>query len=547
MDISTLIKSERSQHIGKKQEFLIQDNIGCSISIKQQEKMLKHLPKPSSSKEGNMFARRPTFLLLIIAATIFISELLIMIFLKQLLPLPHFKEALIDSALLSIVVFPTLYFLVFKPLSSQEDKLVEINENLESLVRERTKELFITNKNLRQEIAKKEKIEIEHNKLETQFVQIQKLEAIGLLAGGIAHDFNNLLTPILAYSEMAILELPENSKVRKNIKVIHSAGKKAAEITQQLLAFSRKQPLEIQAINLYEIVTNIGKILNRLIPDNIELNIHGIPTEWKVLADPIQIEQILMNLVVNASDAMPDGGKLDLTLTETKIVEHDDKLSKGLKKGDYISLQVIDTGIGISSENIDKIFDPFFTTKEVGKGTGLGLSTVYGIVKQQKGYIYVASELGRGTTFSLFFPKLEAKEKAFIKKVVEKTTYEHGTESILVVDDELEILVLVESLLTNFGYKVKTAKNGTEALQLVKGTDFMPDILLTDVIMPEMNGKELASKLTELVPGLKVIFMTGYATDIIAKHGILTPHTNLLAKPLTIKKLSYKIRNVLDQ
>ena len=509
--------------------------------------MLKHLPKPSSSKEGNMFASRPSFLLLIIAATIFISELLIMIFLKQLLPLPHYKEALIDAAILLIVVFPTLYFLVFKPLSSQEDKLLEINENLESLVRERTKELFITNKNLRQEVSKKEKIEIEHNKLETQIVQIQKLEAIGLLAGGIAHDFNNLLTPILAYSEMAILELPENSKVRKDIKVIHSAGKKAAEITQQLLAFSRKQPLEIQAINLYEIVTNIGKILNRLIPDNIELNIHGIPTEWKVLADPIQIEQILMNLVVNAKDAMPDGGKLDLTLTETKIVEHDDKLSKGLKKGDYISLQVIDTGIGISSENIDKIFDPFFTTKEVGKGTGLGLSTVYGIVKQQKGYIYVASELGRGTTFSLFFPKLEAKEKAFIKKVVEKTTYEHGTESILVVDDELEILVLVESLLSNLGYKVKTAKNGTEALQLVKGTDFMPDILLTDVIMPEMNGKELANKLTELVPGLKAIFMTGYATDIIAKHGVLTPHTNLLAKPLTIKKLSYKIRNVLDQ
>jgi C4-dicarboxylate-specific signal transduction histidine kinase len=180
-----------------------------------------------------------------------------MFFLWQVLPLPHYKEALIDATLLSIVVFPTLYFLVFKPLSSQEDKLVEINENLESLVRERTKELDITNKNLRQEIAKKEKIEIEHNKLETQFVQIQKLEAIGLLAGGIAHDFNNLLTPILAYSEMAILELPENSKVRKNIKAVHSAGEKAAEITQQLLAFSRKQPLEIQAINLYEIVTNI--------------------------------------------------------------------------------------------------------------------------------------------------------------------------------------------------------------------------------------------------------------------------------------------------
>ncbi len=381
-------------------------------------------------------------------------------------------------------------------------------------------------------------------KMEKQFLQAQKMEAVGNLAGGIAHDFNNLLSAIIGYSEMALTDLSSNHPAWEKIKIIMDAGEKAAMLTRQILAFSRKQILEIKVINLNSVVENMSKILRRVIGDDVQLEINTRPAAKNVKADAGQIEQVLMNLSVNARDAMPDGGRL---IIETENIELDEEYARnheGVEPGSYVMLAVTDTGVGMNPEVQEKIFEPFFTTKG-DKGTGLGLSTIYGIVKQHGGHIYVYSEPNVGSTFKIYLPSTgEEKEEEVLYN---HGTISQGTERILVVDDEPSIRRLIMDTLQPLGYRLLEASCGREALQINKTTDGEIDILLTDVVMPEMNGMELADIIRESRPSIKVIFTSGYTDRTIFNHDALDDRMSFLQKPITPKKLVSKLNNVLRE
>lgn len=385
-------------------------------------------------------------------------------------------------------------------------------------------------------------------RLEYQLRQSQKMESVGRLAGGIAHDFNNLLTVILGYSELALdmpmTDFPADHPVRKQMSTISEAGRKAATLVRQLLAFSKKQVLEMKTVDVNEIIENIAKILRLVIGEDVMLELNLSPSVTNVRADVGQMEQVLMNLAVNARDAMPCGGKL---VIETDNVELDEEYAKthaGTTPGPYVMIAVTDTGMGMGREVQEKIFEPFFTTKGT-RGTGLGLSTVYGIVRQHNGSIYVYSEERIGTTFKVYLPATAGTVEADVEKQ-RKMRDLRGTETILVVDDEASIRRLILDTLEPLGYRLIEASCGEEALQKSAMTKNGIDLLLTDVIMPDINGRELADRLRQERESIKILFMSGYTEEMIALHGVTETGRRFLQKPLTPKKLVANIRDILD-
>ncbi|HCL00742.1 MAG TPA: hypothetical protein DHW42_11640 [Candidatus Marinimicrobia bacterium] len=387
----------------------------------------------------------------------------------------------------------------------------------------------------------------ERKKLEQQLVQSQKMEAIGKLAGGVAHDFNNILTVILGYCELANMAISKDHPVYEYFHQIEIAGKKAASLTNQLLAFSRRQFIKLSIVNINSVITDMQKMLHRVIGEDIEIQITLEQDIKLIKADPAQIEQIIMNLSVNARDAMPNGGLLTF---ETKNVALDGEYAKehsGVKPGSYVLISVSDTGIGMGKEIRDQIFEPFFTTKEKGKGTGLGLSTVYGIVKQNDGFIYVYSEPNVGTTFKIYFPCTNEEISEPETNPDDVISDLSGNETILVAEDEKSVRKFAVSSLKKYGYNVLEAGNGHEALQYFpKNNSSNIHLLITDVIMPNMNGRELANKVLDIDPKIKVLFMSGYTDDMVLRHGISSTELAFIQKPFSTADLLKKVRKVLD-
>ncbi|MEJ2689539.1 MAG: ATP-binding protein [Deltaproteobacteria bacterium] len=380
--------------------------------------------------------------------------------------------------------------------------------------------------------------------LELQLRQHKKMEAIGILAGGLAHDFNNILTSINGYSRMILRRLPQDHELRGMVDNIFVAGAKAAELTRQLLAFSRKQVMKMTVTNLNDIVINLAKMLEWLIGEDITMSIVTTERIGNIRADEGQLEQVLMNLVINARDAMRKGGRL---IIETEVVYLDDHYARAHQEvapGAYAMLMVTDTGYGMSPEVQQEIFEPFFTTKEKGKGTGLGLSTVYGIVKQHHGHIFVHSEEGAGTTFRVLFPVVY--EPLDRKEPRQTAVIPHGSETVLVVDDESSIRKFVLDVLEPLGYRVLEASCSDEALALLKVTGEPIDLLLTDVIMPGKNGRELSELVKQARPDIKIVFMSGYTDNAIAQHGVLERGITLINKPLLPETLANTLRTVLN-
>ncbi|MCF7797370.1 MAG: PAS domain S-box protein [Lentisphaeria bacterium] len=380
--------------------------------------------------------------------------------------------------------------------------------------------------------------------MEAQLQQSQKMESVGLLAGGIAHDFNNLLTPILGYSEMAMLGLAEDEPLHNTFDQIHSAAQRAKELTTQLLAFGRKQVIEMQVTDLNQVVNDLNTMLRRTVREDIQITYKLAPDLPRVNADPSQIEQVLLNLAGNAQDALADGGFI---VIETERVHVEEPLvASGLdiEPGAYVVLSVSDNGHGMNSETLDHIFEPFYTTKERGKGTGLGLATAYGIIKQHNGRILASSEPGVGTTFKVYLPQLEESVSGKPTKK-KKSEAKGGNETILVVEDEVMARELVRDILVHQGYKVLTAENAEEALTLSDATDNEIDLLVTDVIMPGMNGKVLYEKLSQSRPLIKVLFMSGYTDNMISPFGVLDEEIHFLQKPFAIHDLTTKVREAL--
>jgi two-component system, cell cycle sensor histidine kinase and response regulator CckA len=385
----------------------------------------------------------------------------------------------------------------------------------------------------------------ERSRLEDQLRQSQKMESVGRLAGGIAHDFNNLLTAIIGYSQMAMRHLAPDSPAKNDIKEVEKAGKRAAELTGQLLTFSRKQALQPKVIDLNQIVANIERMLHRVIGEDIELSTKLSPDLGLVKADPGQIEQIIMNLAVNARDAMPQAGKLTI---ETANVEFDETYTQAhlaVTPGPYVMLAFSDTGIGMNKETQARIFEPFFTTKDSGKGTGLGLSTVYGIVKQSGGNLWVYSEKGRGTTFKIYLPRVEEPSKPE-ESDAQKLDSFSGTGTILLVEDDLTVRQLTRQILEINGYTILEATSAAHALQICEQHEGKIHLIITDVIMPDMSGRELAQQVRQLGNEAKVLYMSGYTDNSIVHHGILDADTPFLQKPFTSDSLTRKVREVIS-
>ncbi len=385
----------------------------------------------------------------------------------------------------------------------------------------------------------------EKRSLERQLQVAQKMEAIGRLSGGVAHDFNNLLGVIIGYSQVLKKRLDSDSPLRDHAEEIEKAGQRAAALTRQLLAFSRQQVLAPTVLNLNTLLSDMGKMLPRLIGEDIDLVLQLDPALGSVKADQSQIEQVVMNLCVNARDAMPKGGKLVIATANVNLDEAFTSHHPGSRTGRFVVLAVTDNGTGMNAATMAHIFEPFFTTKEPGKGTGLGLATVYGVVKQSGGYIWVDSEPGKGSSFRVYLPQVKV-EQTDTHPVAAPTQIHHGTETVLLVEDAEALRKLAHSLLEQNGYRVFPAESGIEALKIVEGVDEPIHLLLTDVVMPVMNGRALAEQLVRMRPGLKVLYMSGYTHSAVAEHGVLEPGTYLLQKPFTEETLLQKVREVLD-
>jgi len=380
----------------------------------------------------------------------------------------------------------------------------------------------------------------ERKRLEEQFRQAQKMDAVGRLAGGVAHDFNNALGVITGYSDLLQMRLQPDDPMRKYVDEIAKAGHRAASLTRQLLAFSRKQVIQPVTLDLNSVVDDMSKMLQRLIGEDIEIRFSRDPKLSCIMADPGQIEQILMNLAVNARDAMAKGGKVFIETSNAELDESYTRQHAYVKAGQYVLMSFSDTGCGMDKETQAHIFEPFFTTKEPGKGTGLGLSTVYGIVKQNAGFILVYSELGKGTTFRIYFPQAEgARERRRLEQAAE--VLPRGTETVLVVEDEEPLRQLARTCLEAGGYKVLCAPDPKSAIELAGEYPDPIHLLLTDVIMPGINGRDLANLVAALRPEIKILFMSGYTNDLIAQYGALDPETLLIEKPFTLTTLLHKV------
>lgn len=391
-------------------------------------------------------------------------------------------------------------------------------------------------------IAQEEKAQ-----LEEQINQAQKLESVGRLAGGVAHDLNNLLSPILGYSEILLEGIGNSDWHRRELEEILKAGQRARDLVQQLLAFSRKQLLEFKNVDLNALLKNFYKLLRHTIRENIDINMQLAQSLPLVKSDPGQLEQVVMNLAVNAQDAMPKGGKM---IIETAGVELDESYAAehtSVVPGSYVRLTVTDTGSGMDEETLEKIFEPFFTTKAFGKGTGLGLATVYGIVKQHGGNVWAYTEPGLGSTFKIYLPAStdELEDEAEGTSAIPSDM--RGSETILLVEDNHQVRDLSLNVLEKKGYTVLAAENGRDAIELLNTHDGPIDLLLTDVIMPEMDGRQLFERVSGLYPNAGVIYMSGYTVDVIAHHGVIDTGVNFLQKPFAIKDLAAKVREALDK
>ncbi|MFZ2632390.1 MAG: ATP-binding protein [Desulfosalsimonadaceae bacterium] len=380
--------------------------------------------------------------------------------------------------------------------------------------------------------------------LESKFFQAQKMEAIGRLSGGIAHDFNNLLTSIIGYSEL-MQDNPSQNDAEEFLKEIVKAGKSAASLTRQLLAFSRNQVFELKIMDLNSEIKELEKMLLRMIGEDIQLKTFLSSSSCRIKADPVQIQQVILNLAINARDAMPHGGKLTietacLELDELYASEHDLKLNPG----SYVMLSISDTGLGMDRETQEKIFEPFFTTKEIGKGTGLGLATVYGIIKQSNGYIWVYSEPGKGTSFKIYMPVI-LEELAVSQEKQVSSEMLFGSAAILLVEDEQYVRGLLARVLKQYGYTVIEARDGREALALCDQLVDRLDLIITDVVMPGMSGSELVDSLKKKMPDLKILFMSGYSDKAILHHVTINSEVAFIQKPISPKALGRKVQEIL--
>jgi two-component system cell cycle sensor histidine kinase/response regulator CckA len=379
---------------------------------------------------------------------------------------------------------------------------------------------------------------------EEQLRQAQKMEAIGRLAGGVAHDFNNVLSVIMGYGDLLLGDLKVTDPMRESVEEIRNAATRAAGLTRQLLLFSRQQVMEPKVIDLREILAGMDKMLRRILGEDVELISRLSGAAGKIKVDPSHIEQVILNLVVNARDAMPTGGKLTI---EAENVDLDEDFTVGqlpTKTGPHVMLAVTDTGTGIDRETQARIFEPFFTTKERGKGTGLGLSTVFGIVQQAGGNVWVDSEPGKGTTFKVYLPRVDAEVDVPRPQVAPATL--RGTETVLVVEDEEHVRTIVLNILRRQGYQVIAAPHGEEAVLVCQRHPEPIHLLLTDVVMPRISGPELAKRLAVTRPAMKVLCMSGYTDDSIVRHGVVETGVAFIQKPISPASLAQKVREVLD-
>jgi signal transduction histidine kinase/ActR/RegA family two-component response regulator len=416
-------------------------------------------------------------------------------------------------------------------LQEANRQLRTLQEELESRVDTRTSELRAANEALR--------------KSEEQLRQAQKLEAVGRLAGGIAHDFNNLLSVILSYAKMLGADLEPGAPARADLEEIIGAGMRAADLTRQLLAFSRQQVLDLKNLDVNGVLTNVNRMLLRVLGEDVELKMLLATGLGTVMADPGQIEQVVMNLVVNARDAMPQGGKLTIQTSNVVLDEAYAEQHLGVTPGPYVMIAVGDTGTGMDKATQARVFEPFFTTKEQGRGTGLGLSTVFGIVKQSGGHIWLYSEPGNGTTFRIYLPRtagLADWKPSSLPPLVDL----RGNETILLVEDEDQVRTVAAGILRRAGYHVLEARSPGDALFMSEQHPVAIHVLLTDVVMPKMNGRKLAERVYAMRPDIKTIFMSGYTGDVIIHHGVLDSDAAFLQKPFTPDSLARRVREVLD-
>jgi PAS domain S-box-containing protein len=395
------------------------------------------------------------------------------------------------------------------------------------------------------DLKERKQAEKEKRELQEQFLHAQKLEAVGRLAGGIAHDFNNAITIIRVCSELSLVELKEGDPLRERSQIIFEATQKSADLTRQLLAFSRRQVMEMKVLDLNRILLDLEKMLRRVIGEDVELKISPAEELGRVKADAGQIEQVVINLAVNARDAMAGGGKLAIETADVELDETYARNHAGVRPGSYVMISVTDTGVGMTPEVRERVFEPFFTTKEPDKGTGLGLATVYGIVKQSGGSIEIYTEVGVGTTFRIYLPRVDEP----LAKVPKEAPGEipRGKEVILLVEDHREVRKLTAEILSRQGYQVLEASNGGEALLLCEREQGPIHLMLTDLLMPVMSGPDLAQRLLPLRPAMKVLYMSGYAGEILAQEGLLEAGLDFIPKPFTVAGISRKVREVLDR